>query len=232
MHDVLALKTCRDCLRELPLDQFHKAAGCKDGLRSTCKTCVHEKRVQYYAVSSDKNREYSRQYYIANSHSVKKYQQEYSQQNRPKIARRNKVWRVANRERLLKAKQDYYEQNKERLKPFYKAYHSLHPEYNKATTLRRRARLRNAAGDCSAKQWLDKCAFFGWRCYLCHDSLAMKSVHMDHRVPLSRGGSNWPANLAPACGPCNLSKSNKTEAEFKTHRDAKLFVSNNIRLCP
>jgi 5-methylcytosine-specific restriction endonuclease McrA len=40
-------------------------------------------------------------------------------------------------------------------------------------------------------------------------------LSIEHRIPLSRGGSNWPANLAPACKTCNSSKGTKTEKEYR-----------------
>lgn len=36
----------------------------------------------------------------------------------------------------------------------------------------------------------------------------------DHVVALVSGGSHWPANLRPACKPCNLTKGGKSHKEF------------------
>jgi hypothetical protein len=36
-----------------------------------------------------------------------------------------------------------------------------------------------------------------------------EDLHVDHRIPLARGGSNSFDNLVTACGPCNLSKGPK-----------------------
>lgn len=36
-----------------------------------------------------------------------------------------------------------------------------------------------------------------------------------HVMPISRGGSNDPENLATACAPCNRSKSNRTPQEWR-----------------
>ena len=38
---------------------------------------------------------------------------------------------------------------------------------------------------------------------------------VDHIHPLSRGGSNWPSNLACSCRSCNRSKSDKTISEWE-----------------
>ena len=43
------------------------------------------------------------------------------------------------------------------------------------------------------------------RCIYCGDGLT-PGWHVDHMVPLARGGSNDPHNLAPACPDCNTTK--------------------------
>lgn len=39
-------------------------------------------------------------------------------------------------------------------------------------------------------------------------------LELDHVIPRTRGGSNRPSNLVPACRPCNQRKGNQTAAEF------------------
>jgi 5-methylcytosine-specific restriction endonuclease McrA len=39
--------------------------------------------------------------------------------------------------------------------------------------------------------------------------------HVDHVIPASRGGTDDPDNLVPACTPCNTSKGNKLLAEWR-----------------
>lgn len=41
-----------------------------------------------------------------------------------------------------------------------------------------------------------------------------RGFHVDHILPLSRGGSSWPHNLQLLCPACNCQKSARTEAEF------------------
>lgn len=51
------------------------------------------------------------------------------------------------------------------------------------------------------------------RCYLCGKMIPMGERHVDHIVPLSKGGLHAPRNLAIACAFCNESKGAKLPAE-------------------
>lgn len=50
------------------------------------------------------------------------------------------------------------------------------------------------------------------RC-LCGFNLKL-GYQVDHKTPLSRGGSNWPRNLQLLCTPCNNQKGTKTQKEW------------------
>jgi hypothetical protein len=43
-------------------------------------------------------------------------------------------------------------------------------------------------------------------CHLCGKKCREEEIHLDHLVPLSRGGDHSAANLRVACATCNLSK--------------------------
>lgn len=49
---------------------------------------------------------------------------------------------------------------------------------------------------------------------LCGASLLI-SCTIDHKTPISRGGTNWPRNLQLLCSFCNTSKGAKTTKEWK-----------------
>jgi len=53
------------------------------------------------------------------------------------------------------------------------------------------------------------------RCGACR--CAMRDYHVDHVIPISRGGSDNPENLQLLCPPCNLSKGSKTMHEWRAH---------------
>jgi hypothetical protein len=45
-----------------------------------------------------------------------------------------------------------------------------------------------------------------------------KPWHIDHVIPVKRGGRTVPQNLTLSCSDCNLSKATKTPVEFMRHR--------------
>lgn len=47
------------------------------------------------------------------------------------------------------------------------------------------------------------------RCYLCGKLIPIGHRHVDHVLPISKGGAHRPSNLAVACDTCNLSKGAK-----------------------
>lgn len=86
--------------------------------------------------------------------------------------------------------------------------------YNMVKWRRRRALKMGAQGTHTTEQFYSRCEVHGWKCYYCSTPLTPQTVTEDHRIPLSRGGSDWPANLVSACMACNTSKHAKTEREF------------------
>lgn len=51
-------------------------------------------------------------------------------------------------------------------------------------------------------------------CYLCNTAIAFGNDHLEHKIPLIRGGSNEFENLDVSCSGCNLKKGSRTAQEF------------------
>src|SRR5213593_4127524 len=92
-----------------------------------------------------------------------------------------------------------------------KRYRDRHPEVRRVIAVARRAREMQAEGKYTAREWTLLVRQHGDACAYCG---ATGPLQPDHRVPLSRGGSNHITNILPACGPCNRRKHVMTEAEF------------------
>lgn len=76
----------------------------------------------------------------------------------------------------------------------------------------------NPKGAASVEDIEARLAFYGFHCAYCGIG---KAECLDHVIPLSRGGSNWPANLRPACKSCNSEKRNRTLSEWRQFRAKK-----------
>ena len=110
--------------------------------------------------------------------------------------------------------------NPETVRAKEREYLRTHPHIRNAKWHQRRARLARAKGNHTAKQWLDRVAYYEWRCRWCGIDLTPKTLTKDHVIPLSKGGTNFPSNLVPACLACNSSKQAQHYREFATGRSS------------
>jgi len=107
---------------------------------------------------------------------------------------RRRRWYVRHTARAIKQAKDWRDNNVERAN-----------ELSRLKEIRRRARKRGAAGNATNEQILARIAYYGWKCWMC----GAPWEEIDHVIALARGGSNWPANLRPACAHCNHSKGHR-----------------------
>lgn len=148
--------------------------------------------------------------------------------NRDRYIARFKQRYINNREAFLEKMRQSYQENKERHSIYHKRryaanpahfkakarkWYDENPERARANSLRSRtkwrSRLFNAPGWFTQEQVEARIAYHGWRCRYCRCELNWGTVRLDHQISLKRGGSNWPANLVPACQSCNSSKQDK-----------------------
>src|SRR5258708_29515778 len=99
---------------------------------------------------------------------------------------RNALYHVKNREAIMRRKLAYAQTTRGR-------------SVRRIIRQRYLARKAKAPGTFTVEQFLGRCVYYGWCCYLCGTPLTSETVIIEHRIPLSRNGTNWPANLAPSC---------------------------------
>lgn len=120
------------------------------------------------------------------------------------------------------ARKLWNERNKKRRAAEYKIYCKQNPMVIRAKEQRRIARLQNAPGILTTESlqrvYEDNIKQYGTlTCYLCLLKVPFGKDHLEHKTPLSRGGSNYYSNLAVSCQKCNVSKKNKTEKEYRRY---------------
>lgn len=221
----IELKYCSLCDRWLPLSEFYNDCSRWDGLNNKCKSCVKQKNKKSRELHLEERRAHDRQYH-----------HEHKQED----LERKRMWRANNQERYKEYNRQYnhkyYEEHKESIAEQKQQYRQEHPEIMHACNNNRRARELNAEGKITKELIEEKLKYYNYCCMYCGEYCG-DNYHIEHILPLSRGGSNLPDNIGIACPHCNTRKGSKTYEEFikilqeeyelcQSHMQDKMNVEN------
>ena len=201
------VKKCsnKSCLEIAPI--FAKNSTKKDGLNNQCKVCVRNGYLKRYEANKDR--------VLANN---KKYRQE----NVSLMTAIKAEWRRRNAERDRHNSQEWRRNNIERAR-----------ELDRANASRRRAWKRGVESDGSTLGDLINLNPEPI-CYLC-DREITSDIHIDHVVPLARGGSDTIDNKALTHPFCNMSKGAKiytgmssSQSVINTTKDIDITTTGDV----
>lgn len=216
-------KTCTKCGETKPLDEFNRHPMGRLGRRSQCRQCLAQKYQENrsevlakQAVWRDANREVKqerdRAYHARNRERLNAQSKEYRDRNRDLIRARDRAWRAANIETRRAGDRRYYAQNADRIK----AYRSENIHTHWASSYRARAKVRGFKPVVEDFTKADVIAAHGDACAYCGGPFE----HLDHAIPISKGGPHTLANVRPSCAECNVVKSDRTPEEWQAEQDA------------
>ena len=146
------------------------------------------------------------------------YGREWMQRNADKARLAMRRWRARHPEEHRVENAAYYARHAERLKHRIADYHRANPAVVRAKSHRHRALRRGAEGSFTPDEWIALLESHGRRCAYCRGEGPLEP---DHRVALSRGGSNRIENILPACRRCNARKHRMSESEFRARLAAE-----------
>lgn len=216
-------KVCCGCGSELPAttDHFYvrKRSNGRRYLSSLCKPCVKEDRADRYKSNPDSVRE-------ANRRSVEKHGHRYryrksvrllfDESYRDAVARRNKEWTQRNRGYIRIYRMARRAENPEYIRNLDREYRKRNRESIKANRATRKARLRGAGGVVSKDDILRQVSSQHSMCFWCESEVG-DNYHVDHLIPIARGGTNSPDNIVISCPRCNVSRGAKMPDEFREY---------------
>ena len=181
-----------------------------------------EKGREYRARNPEKARAASAASKRKNAEAVKAYNAAYRKANKALICERGKAYREANKD-VISSKAKAVRKIRVATDPAYiercrksvAAYAARNPEVIRAIHHNRKARIRGAEGTHSAADVAEILKLQRKRCAnpACRASLR-DGYHVDHIVPVARGGSNDRRNLQLLCQPCNLHKHAKDPIDW------------------
>lgn len=203
-------KVCSKCGKSKSLTEFNKSKNHKYGRSPWCKTCSRDYDRKWQKNNLEKHSANSRKYYAANLEKERERSRERRKAYPEKVNESRRKWRAENSKKAKDSDRKWRKANIE----------------NRAASRRnRRAKKRQAGGshtENDIKRLFDR---QGGLCNACGKKLIRynkKQYHVDHVIPLAKGGSNRPDNLQLLCPFCNLSKNVKDPIEW-ARENGRLF---------
>jgi 5-methylcytosine-specific restriction endonuclease McrA len=188
----MTVKQCKRCETQKPAADFYPHKQTKDKLDTVCKPCKKELAIEWARKNPEKNRQKTKSYNERHPDRRKETNKKYYQSNASEIRDRVKASMAKNPE--------------------------LYAELGRKHANRRRARkFENGIEPYTEAELLET---YGTACHLCGTQVDLKAprqvgapgwelgLHVDHLVPLSKGGADKLENVRPAHGQCNLTKGN------------------------
>ena len=196
---------------EKELSDFPKDKNRNDGRYVYCRHCVSVKEKEKY----NSNLEHNRQ--------LKKQQ---ARKHRERNIINSREWYQKNKEKVKQRVKKYRNENSKTFKEYYKKWSCENPDKIKRNRKRysqtikgkithrqqqhnRKARIRGAKGNHTAKEWNELKVKYNYTCLFCKKKELMIKLTRDHIVPISKGGNNFISNIQPLCNVCNSKKHNK-----------------------
>lgn len=168
---------------------------------------------QYYLSKREDKIAQSKAYYEANKGSILEKGRRRWRKNIDKHRRRSKEIYAINREAILSKMARWRKANPDKANAGRIRWARLNPEKRKeivrVNSLRRRATEGTFTKEDIRKimQMQRSC------CAYCREKVG-KNFHVDHIVPIAKGGTNWPSNLQITCATCNLKKNDRLPEDF------------------
>jgi 5-methylcytosine-specific restriction endonuclease McrA len=154
----------------------------------------------------EQRRQYNRDYY--NSH--RDYWQRWAKERHPQNRIAFNKWKAAHPDTYRAAMKRWRKNN---------------PALVAEQIRRRKAKRQGAQGTHSYQQAQWRRQVYGSVCWICKRE---PGVHLDHVIALCNGGSDWPANLRPACAQCNGAKGAWESTGKKTPGEIMSWVSAHV----
>lgn len=229
MTSILPQKECPRCKKSYPQTEeyFHKDKSMKSGLKGHCKQCALKAASGYYSEHRDEvletkrihridhHDEYAqrdRDRYYATIEYQHQRQADYRQRNHEAVLERTQDWRKRNPEHIKAYSRQYHQDHLEERRAYARTYYRSHYEeriaYAKWYSAKRRAlEIAQGEGYSLADIRLQYRSQHG-KCWHCFKAVG-KRFHVDHLIPLRKGGKHDASNIVISCPTCNLRKKDR-----------------------
>ena len=137
----------------------------------------------------------------------------YREAHKVQVAAYLKAYRQAHKSEIAAHLEAWRQTHKAEMAVGLQAYRQAHPDKFADYDVRRRALKQGATAEKVSRAAVY--ARDGGRCHLCGKKVSPKRWHLDHLIPLARGGEHSYRNVAVAHPKCNIRKGVKAKAQLR-----------------
>lgn len=215
----LGSKRCTTCGNIYPAtkENFSCDARQKDGLKSQCRECRLKDMAEYCDKNRDECRASSLRWYHNKVEADPTYSARHSREQRDRDpekarARRRKFYHE-NKAKEREQHANWVKKNKTKRQEYMKDWYKLNPIAARQYNARRRARERSQGTGYTVTEIMLQYRSQRGKCWHCGLWVG-NHYHVDHLIPLDRGGKHDASNIVISCPRCNLSKGKKLTQEW------------------
>lgn len=177
-----------------------------------CVVCRRKQGRAAYAANPEPTKARSRARVAADPERKRADDARWRAENAERKRETDAAYRLANPERVTENRRRWQRENRDRHNENNRRSARNNPDSIRRNVIAYRGRKRGAAGHFTTGQAALILTAQGGKCAYCEVS---EDLHIDHIIPLARGGSNWPWNLQWLCAHHNKAKAARTDAEYR-----------------
>lgn len=217
---------CNACHEFLDLSFFGKDKRVKSGVNGRCKRCVNKKQQEYRLNNPGRHKDIESRSRLNNKQSFAEGKKRYYENIKkdPEWQRKQKSLRASNKNIKQEYDRRYRIENRDKLNLISKQWEANNKDLSKQIKKSYKARRR---GWMCFKSDATK-DIFDWElaqakyCHWCKIDCT-NNYHIDHYIPLSKGGRHVLTNLVISCPTCNIRKNAKMPEEFLKEIETKVI---------
>lgn len=197
-------KRCTGCKQVFPhtIEHFVVRSRKDSSLRNECISCYHKRQIKWREDNQQKYLDYHRQYRTENAEQVSDAKKSWYWSNHNYARSMQRTYRLENVEKCREKASNWRRKNPDSVR-----------RSSKVAKQKRRAWARKAGGTFDANDLKIQYDMQRGLCWWCGKPVG-NNYHADHRIPLSRGGTNSANNICIACPDCNIRRNDKMPWEW------------------
>lgn len=175
----------------------------------------------YYSLNREKSIAKAMAWNAANPERARETMRRYTDAHREELLEKKRIKRIENLEQEKERERIWRSTRRRELADASRRWRQENPEKTRVIDRNKKIRRRGAEGSHTLQDVQNLLESQRFKCAECGKSVR-KEYHVDHIMPLSKGGTNWPSNLQILCPPCNMEK-HATDPIVFAKRKGRLF---------